>query len=102
MVKAMTQMIRKQIYIARRQQQLLTQLTKVRGLSESEVIRQAIEREATGGLTQAIAPDPASLNSLIEFALSRRKIEGDGEPLQWRREDAYAERLDRYGHPAED
>ena len=97
----MTQMIRKQIYIARRQQLLLTRLTKVRGLSESEVIRQAIEHEATGGYTQEIEADAGSLDKLIEFALSRRQSGRYGEPLRWSREDAYSERLDRYGHQAE-
>jgi hypothetical protein len=98
----MTQMIRKQIYIARRQQILLTRLTKARGLSESEVIRQAIEHEAAGGYTQEVEPDVDSLDKLIEFALSRRKLGITGEPLQWNREDIYSERLDRYGHHAED
>jgi hypothetical protein len=95
-------MIRKQIYITKRQQQLLTRLSKVRGLSESEVIRQAIEHEAASGFTQEVAPDPGILDKLVEFALSRREIEGDGEPLRWRREDAYSERLDRNEHHAED
>lgn len=97
----MPQMIRKQIYIAKRQQLLLARLTKVRGLSESEVIRQAIEHEATGGYTPDIEPDAGNLNDLIEFALSRREIGSYGEPLQWNREDAYSERLDRYGRQAE-
>ncbi len=97
----MTQMIRKQFYITKRQQQLLTRLATVRGLGESEVIRQAIEHEATGGLTQEIAPNPGSLDKLIEFALSRRDLVGDGGPLQWRREDSYLERPDLYGYHAE-
>ena len=98
---AVTQMIRKQIYIARRQQLLLTQLTKARGLSESEVIRQAIEHEAVGGYAQETEPDTSSLDRLIEFALNRRELDNYDEPLQWSREDAYSERLDRYGRQPE-
>ena len=41
----MTHMLRKQIYIPKRQQVILKRLAKARGLSEAEIIRQAIERE---------------------------------------------------------
>lgn len=37
-----TQLVRKQIYIHRRQQALLKQPARARGLSEAEIIRQAI------------------------------------------------------------
>jgi len=94
----MTQMIRKQIYIGKSQQALLARLAQAWGVSEAEVIRQAIEREATSGLAQRLQPDATALEELIQAALQRRAagITGD-PPLRWRREDAYAERLDRYG-----
>lgn len=97
----MTQMIRKQIYLARRQQNLLRQLTEVRGISESEVIRQAIEHEAAGGYFQDAEPDIDSLDQLIQAALGRRSAGVTAEPLRWNREDVYAERMDRYGRQAE-
>jgi hypothetical protein len=90
-------MIRKQISITRRQQLLLQRLAKLRGLSESEVIGQAIEHEVAGSYTQKIDPDAGSLEELIKFALDRRATSGEGKPLQWSREDAYSERLDHYG-----
>ena len=93
----MTQMIRKQIYIGRSQQALLARLAKAWDVSEAEVIRQAIEREATGGLAQRLRPDATALEELIQAALQRREAGITGQPLHWRREDAYAERLDRYG-----
>lgn len=43
-----TQMVRKQIYIQRRQDILLKRLSQARGLSEAEIIRQALERELAG------------------------------------------------------
>lgn len=43
----MTEMIRKQVYIHRRHQAMLERLAKTRHVSEAEVVRQAIEREAT-------------------------------------------------------
>lgn len=89
-------MIRKQISITRKQQLLLRRLTKLRGLSESEVIGLAIEHEAAGSYAQGINPNTSSLDELIEFALSRRVTGSRGAPLNWSREDAYSERLDRY------
>jgi transcriptional regulator with XRE-family HTH domain len=93
---AMTQMIRKQIYIERRQQALLARLAASRGVSEAEVIRQAIERETAGGLAQHPLPDATALDELVQAALQRREAGVTGQPLQWRREDAYAGRLDHY------
>lgn len=92
----MTQMIRKQIYLAKRQQALLSRLAKARGVSEAEVIRQAIEREAAGGQAQPVVPDATAMDELVLFALSRRAQGVTGEPLHWSRADAYAERLERY------
>lgn len=93
----MTQMIRKQIYIARTQQVLLARLAKTRGLSEAEVIRQAIEHEAIGGYAQSVATAAKELDAIIRFALSRRALGVDGqETLRWNREDAYSERLERF------
>jgi hypothetical protein len=89
-------MIRKQIYIARRQQVLLSRLAKARGVSEAEVIRQAIEREAAGGQGQPVVPDATALDEIVQDALSRRQFGITGEPLRWNRDDAYAERLERY------
>jgi hypothetical protein len=43
-----THMVRKQFYIQKRQDVLLKRLSEARGLSEAEIIRQAIEREAAG------------------------------------------------------
>ena len=60
------------------------------------VIRQAIEREATSGLAQRLAPDATALEELIQAALQCRAAGITGQPLRWRREDAYAERLDHY------
>lgn len=42
----MTEMMRKQFYINRRQEALLKRLARLRGISESEIVRRAIDREA--------------------------------------------------------
>ncbi len=90
-------MIRKQIYLERTQQHLLTRLAKARGVSEAEVIRQDIEHEATAGHAQSVVPDATALAEIVQFALSRREAGVTGESLRWNREDAYEERLKRYG-----
>ena len=59
--RAVAQMIRKQIYLKQTQQLLLARLAKVRGVSEAEVIRQAIEHEATGGHAQAVVSDATAV-----------------------------------------
>jgi hypothetical protein len=92
------QMIRKQVYISRRHQALLTQLAQARGVSEAEVIRQAIEHEATSGISQSHLSDTTALEEVVTDALSRRQIGVDGEPYRWNREDIYAERGERYGN----
>ena len=92
----MSQMMRKQIYIQKRQQILLKRLAKARGVSEAEIIRQAIDRETSGGSVQSVSRDPAALDEIVRFALARRKRGAAGEPYRWRREDAYEERLSRY------
>jgi hypothetical protein len=44
-------MIRKQFYLYRRQNQLLKRLAEQRGVSEAEIIRQALEREAAATIS---------------------------------------------------
>lgn len=45
----MAQMVRKQIYIQRRQQAILRRLARARGVSEAELIRQAIDHHVNAG-----------------------------------------------------
>ena len=45
----MAEMVRKQIYIQEHHERLLKRISKARGVSEAELIRQAIERETVGG-----------------------------------------------------
>lgn len=96
----MAQMLRKQIYIHKRQQILLKKLAKARGVSEAEIIREAIDRETRPGATQPMQHDPTALTEVIQFALSRRKQGAKGEPYRWNRMDAYEERLSRFDRGA--
>ena len=91
----MTHMIRKQIYIQRHQQTLLKRLARLRGLSEAEIIRQAIEREVAAGAKKALPSNAASLQEFLKFARSRRATGTTGTTRNWKRDDLYEERLKR-------
>jgi hypothetical protein len=65
-------MVRKQIYIQERQAQLLRRISKARGVSEAEVIRQAIEREAIGGKAHLLTPDHAAWEEILWFVKNRK------------------------------
>jgi hypothetical protein len=91
----MSEMVRKQFYIHERQHILLRRLSQARGVSEAEIVRQAIEREATGVSPQAPLPDRAAWEEIVEFVEARKALGPDGEPYQWDRQDAYQERESR-------
>ncbi|MSP12907.1 MAG: ribbon-helix-helix protein, CopG family [Chloroflexi bacterium] len=90
----MSQMVRKQIYIQERQETMIKQLAQARGVSESEVIRQAIDHEISSG-PHAVPPDATAWERLHRFMLDlyqRGPLEN--QPRQWSREDLYADRIE--------
>jgi hypothetical protein len=89
-------MLRKQIYIRKQQQALLRRLAKARGVSEAEIIRQAIDREAGAVSSQPFVPDPAAWEAVLRFVESLPPADASREPYRWRREDAYEERMSRF------
>ena len=90
----MSQMVRKQIYIRKRQETMLKRLARARGVSEAELIREAIDRQLSGRFTRAGQPDVAALDKAFRFMQARR-MRPAGKPYRWQREDAYEERLGR-------
>ena len=91
-----SQMVRKQFYIHKRQDALLKQLSQARGLSEAEIIRQAIEREAGMGST-AVRDSAAAWAEIMQFVQEReRTLAGGGKPVQWNRQELYKEREERW------
>lgn len=91
-----TQMVRKQIYIQKRQEVLLKRLAKARGLSEAEIIRQAIEREASGVPPRSVLLDRNAWQELINFVEARQISGESGKPYRWNREEIYSERESRW------
>jgi hypothetical protein len=89
---SMSGMVRKDVYIHRRQQILLRRLSQARGVSESEIVRQAIDREATTTGTPPALPDRAAWKEILDFAEARKALGADGERYEWKREGAHEER----------
>lgn len=91
-----TRMVRKQFYIFKHQDELLKRLAKERGLSESEIIRQAIEHEAAENLDHSASSEWKAIRDFITLARSKRSQETKAEPYRWNREEIYAERENRW------
>lgn len=91
----MSQMVRKQIYIYKRQEAQLKRISEARGISEAEVIRNALDRE----VNSQIAPyhyDEEAWARILAFIDKRVALGAAGEPYKFRRADAYEEREDRW------
>ena len=91
----MAQMIRKQIYIEPEQDVNLKKQANRLGITEAEVIRRAIDRQMT-----FLVPGVRDLSACEkEKAFIAERMAG--KPLarsrKFRREEAYEERLERYG-----
>ncbi len=93
----MVQMVRKQIYILKQQEAQLKRLAKARGVSEAEIIREALDQELKGGASHSFQPDPKAWEEALKFM---RELRARG-PLpdrrrKWTRDELYEERLSRY------
>jgi hypothetical protein len=92
----MSEMIRKQFYIHKRHQILLTKLAQIKGVSEAEIIRQAIEHEAAGSERQNLALDRTAWEAILATVEARKTLDGQTIPYNWNRQDAYQERERRF------
>ena len=94
----MARMVRKQIYIRRRQEAALKKVARCRGLSEAEIIREALDGRIDGSRAGAAPADPSAWAQALAFMrrLQRGQPRKSRQP-RWRREDLYEERLSRYG-----
>ncbi len=92
----MEQMIRKQIYIQRRQETLLKRAAKQRRLSQAEIIRRALERELGASVSHPMRLKSDAFEKAHKFIVARRaQVGSKTQPYRWRREDAYEERMNR-------
>ena len=91
----MPRMIRKQIYIESRQDDSLKKQAHDLGVTEAEVIRRAIDRQMTS--IRLSIRDVKAWEREKAF-IAKRMAKGQvSSRRQWKREDAYEERLMRYG-----
>jgi len=93
----MAHMIRKQVYIEPRQDTILKRLARVWGVTEAEIVRRAIDREASRTFPGDGQPDPAAWEEARTFILSLIAKGPVPSKRKWKREDVYEERLSRYG-----
>jgi len=99
----MSDLVRKQIYIYPRQEALLKRLAKQLGLSEAEIIRQAIDREAQNAQPDLAKQDREPWESTLRLIAERKALGKTGEPYQFNRQELYDEREDRWqGSAAQD
>jgi hypothetical protein len=91
-----TKMVRKQIYINKLQDEFLKRFATEHGLSEAEVIRQFIEREATGTSSRHNVLGFSAIDRFTQVALSKRELEKQKAAYQWKREEIYSERENRW------
>jgi hypothetical protein len=82
----MTGMVRKRIYITRRQRSLLTRLSMLREISESEIVRLAIDREASNPVSGSQAARLQAYKKAYAFMLSLdEQASQSPEPYPWNR-----------------
>ena len=91
----MTDMVRKQVYLKARQIRAIQKRADVLGVSESELIRRAIDNELRGSFT-GFFPDPEAKEGLRKFLLTYQPALLEGSPYRFNREEIYEERLGRY------
>ena len=94
----MSEMVRKTIYITPRQAELLKHLAQLRGVSEAEIIREAIDHEVERLEPAAAQGELSEIEKFSELAKEHR-LEGiNGEPYKWNRQELYDERENRWVH----
>ncbi|MCC7360280.1 MAG: ribbon-helix-helix protein, CopG family [Anaerolineales bacterium] len=84
----MTQMVRKQIYIHKRQKAKVRQAAKARGMSEAEFIRQAIDQQLAGG-SKTLPADPATWERALKLMQDLYALGPLPAEPRWTREELY-------------
>jgi hypothetical protein len=98
----MTDMVRKQIYLEKRQILAVHQKAATLGVNESEVIRQAIDHDFYGSGGASTRPDPSAWDEIESFLASRADKRLEGEPYQFNREEIYDDRSGGLNEPDSD
>ncbi len=92
----MKQMVRKQIYIQKNQEERLKRIAETRGVSEAEIIRRALDNELKRA-GYRLAYDRDAWNKLYAAMLEMDKLPPVPQKKRdWKREDLYEDRMKRY------
>jgi hypothetical protein len=95
----MAAMIRKQVYIEPRQNDLLKRWAAETGMTESEIIRQAIDLWDESEERKRRAQEAwQEARAFIEELIAQGPVPGG---RTWTREELYEERLNRYGRDSD-
>jgi len=90
----MSRMVRKQVYIEPRQEEILKKRAKEIGVTEAELIRRGIEYVIRGEVT--MPPNLEAWEEAKAFIQERMKLDVPQTGRQWTREELYEERLGRF------
>ena len=90
-------MIRKQIYLDHRHNEAVQKIARARGVSEAEVIREAIDAHG-GRQIRKSALDPKAWARALKLMRSMRALKSKAgvSRRKWNREELYEDRLKRY------
>ncbi len=92
----MMYMVRKQLYLEKRQDKALKERAKALGLSEAEFVRQALDRAFAGeARNQPLNPQRELLEGLVKSAERISRAHGLPPAYCFNRDDTYREREDR-------
>ena len=81
-------MIRKQVYLVRRQDRLLKARAKQLGVTEAELIRQSLDQSLTSPAS-AIRPNLEAWEALMRSVRRRMKLKVPQAPRTWTRDELY-------------
>jgi len=93
---SVAKMVRKQIYIQDRQERLLRRIAETRGVSQAQVVREAIEGQAIGQGGASGTNPAAWARALDRMRSLHERAPSDQKPHRWSREDLYEDRLSRH------
>jgi len=89
-------MIRKQVYIEQRHDQMLKRRANQRGVTEAELIREALDSVEAGSAIRRQDVDMTAAKKALAFMRSLAASPGESRGRGWTRESLYADRIGRW------
>lgn len=89
-------MVRKQLYIEERHEKALKRRAKALGVSEADIVRQALDAMLSEGKRALVPGHNQALRELLDRATQFSKDQKRSRSPRYRREDLYEERESRW------